>query len=57
VAVDVGTASFLHDRLLMPGLEPVRTVLESDFGARLVDVNYFESLSDRRPAQRLFVCR
>ena len=57
MAIDVGTASLLHDRLLMPGLEPVRTVLESDFGARLVDVNYFDSLLDRRPTHRLFVCR
>jgi len=57
VAVDVGTASFLHGRLLMPGLEPVRTVLESDFGSRLVDVNYFDSLRGRRPTQRLFICR
>ncbi len=57
VAVDVGTASFLHGRLLMPGLEPVRTVLESDLGSRLVDVNYFDSLKGRRPTQRLFICR
>ena len=55
-ALDVGTVSPLHAKLLMPGLELVRTVLESDFGTRLYDINYFHSLSARRPAQRLFIC-
>ena len=55
--VDVGPTSVLHTKLLMPGLEFVKTVLESDFGARLVDVNYFHNLSERRPAERLFVCK
>ena len=55
-AVDVGSRSALHAKLLMPGLELVRTVQEEDFGTRLFDVNYFHSLSARRPAQRLFIC-
>lgn len=42
--------------LLMPGLELPRTVLESDLGQPLADINYFAELGPgRRPAERLFV--
>lgn len=37
-------------------LQEVRTVQENDFGRRLLDVNYFHALRDRRPQHRLFVC-
>lgn len=42
--------------LLMPGLELPRTVLEHDLGQPLADVNYFQELAGRKPAERLFVC-
>ena len=54
--LDVGEESTLHDTLIMDGLQPVRTVLESDFGSAICDVNYFHSLQDRPREQRLFVC-
>ena len=54
--LDVGEASILHDTLIMDGLQPVRTVLESDFGSPICDINYFHSLHDRPREQRLFVC-
>ena len=54
--VDVGIDSVLHSELLMPGLDLVKTVLESDFGTRLVDINYFHSISARQPPERLFIC-
>ena len=53
----MSASSALHSKLLMPGLELVRTVLESDFGPRLIDVNYFHSVADRPPAKRLFMCK
>ena len=54
-ALDVGTDSVLHDDLIMDGLQDVRTVLESDFGQAVLDVNYFASLPG--PAHRkLFLC-
>lgn len=40
----------------MDGLQPVRTVLEADFGASLGDVYYFQELRGRRPRHRLWVC-
>ena len=54
--LDVGEASALHETLIMDGLQPVRTVLESDFGSPICDINYFHSLQDRPREQRLFVC-
>lgn len=42
--------------LLMPGLELPRTVLESDLGRPLADVNYIAETAGRKPAERLFVC-
>ena len=56
-ALDVGEASsLLHARLLMPGLEGVRTVLEGDFGTPLADLYYFHELQNRAPRHRVFVC-
>jgi hypothetical protein len=37
-------------------MQEVRTVQEGDFGRRLLDVNYFHALRDRRPQHRVFVC-
>lgn len=54
--LDVGERSVLHGRLLMEGLEPVRTVLESYFGLPLADLNYFHDLRGRRPPHRVFIC-
>ncbi len=54
--LDVGETSVLHDRLIMDGLQPVRTVLESDFGQSICDVNYFHTLRDRPREERLFIC-
>ncbi len=45
--LNVGAASPLHSRLLMPGLELARTVLEADLGVPLADVFYFPSASPR----------
>lgn len=42
--------------LLMPGLELPRTVLESDLGMPLADVNFFSEQAGRKPAERVFVC-
>ncbi len=54
-ALDVGPSSVLHDDLIMDGLQDVRTVLESDFGQGVIDVNYFASLAVP-PQRRLFLC-
>lgn len=54
-ALDVGPASVLHQDLIMDGLQDVRTVLESDFGQPVIDVNYFASLPVPLQ-QRLFLC-
>lgn len=53
--LDVGPNSILHHDLIMDGLQDVRTVLESDFGTSVIDVNYFASLPFP-PQQRLFLC-
>lgn len=53
--LDVGPDSILHHDLIMDGLQDVRTVLESDFGRSVIDVNYFASLPSP-PQQRLFLC-
>lgn len=53
--LDVGPDSVLHYDLIMDGLQDVRTVLESDFGTSVIDVNYFASLHCP-PQQRLFLC-
>lgn len=54
-ALDVGPSSVLHSDLIMDGLQDVRTVLESDFGKAVLDVNYFASLPG--PAHRkVFLC-
>lgn len=53
--LDVGPNSILHHDLIMDGLQDVRTVLESDFGTSVIDVNYFASLPFH-PQQRLFLC-
>lgn len=55
-SVDVGEDSCLHDTLIMDGYQTTRTVLESDFGKPLCDVNYFGSLQAHRAMERLFVC-
>lgn len=34
----------------------VRTVLEMDFGQPVCDINYFGSLDDVPPEDRVFVC-
>ena len=52
--LDVGPNSILH-HLIIDGLQDVRTVLESDFGTSVIDVNYFASLPFH-PQQRLFLC-
>lgn len=54
--LDVGEESALHDTLIMDGLQPVRTVLESDFGQSICDVNYFDTLQDRPREERLYIC-
>ena len=54
--LDVGEESVLHDTLIMDGLQPVRTVLESDFGQAICDVNYFHSLRDRPREDRIYIC-
>ena len=54
-ALDVGPSSILHHELIMDGLQDVRTVLESDFGESVVDINYFASLP-AAPQHRLFLC-
>ena len=54
--LDVGEESVLHDALIMDGLQPVRTVLESDFGQAFCDVNYFHTLQDRPSEERLYIC-
>lgn len=41
-ALDVGTRSALHTRLLMEGVAPLRTVSERDFGTSLCDVFYLD---------------
>lgn len=53
--LDVGPESILHHDLIMDGLQDVRTVLESDFGESVIDVNYFASLPFL-PQQKLFLC-
>ena len=53
--LDVGPDSILHHELIMDGLQDVRTVLESDFGDAVVDVNYFVSLP-LLVQHRLFLC-
>ena len=54
-ALDVGVSSVLHNDLIMDGLQDVRTVLESDFGKAVLDVNYFASLPG--PIHRkVFLC-
>ena len=53
--LDVGPDSILHHDLIMDGLQDVRTVLESDFGDSVADVNYFASLPFP-PQQKLFLC-
>lgn len=40
----------------MDGLQDVRTVLETDLGNAVLDVNYFESLHHHPPRQRIFLC-
>lgn len=54
--IDTGLDSCLHDTLLMDGLQITRTVLESDFGMPLCDINYFDSLTYLTHEQRLFIC-
>ncbi len=54
-ALDVGPDSVLHHDLIMDGLQDVRTVLESDFGQGIIDVNYFASIPGS-PQHRLFLC-
>ncbi len=54
-ALDVGPESVLHHDLIMDGLQDVRTVLESDFGEGVIDVNYFASILGS-PQHRLFLC-
>lgn len=54
-ALDVGPTSILRHDLIMDGLQDVRTVLESDFGQAVIDVNYFASLPVP-PQRRLFLC-
>lgn len=53
--LDVGPDSTLHHDLIMDGLQDVRTILESDFGESVIDVNYFASLPFL-PQQKLFLC-
>jgi hypothetical protein len=55
--LDVGVESVLYGALLMDGLQDVRTVMESDFGERVCDVNYFHSLQSRKPPHRIFICQ
>jgi hypothetical protein len=40
----------------MDGLQEVRTVLETDFGQTLCDINYFGGLGGAAPEERIFVC-
>ena len=54
--LDVGEASVLHNTLILDGLQDVRTVLESDFGDAIGDVNYFGSLEAAAREDKLFVC-
>lgn len=55
ISLDVGVSSILHNDLIMDGLQDVRTVLESDFGNAVIDVNYFASLPG--PTHRkVFLC-
>lgn len=55
-ALDVGEDSPLHTTLILDGLQDVRTVLESDFGAHACDINYFAQLEDAPREARLFIC-
>ena len=55
-SLDVGEDSCLHKTLLMDGLQFTRTVLESDFGNPICDVNYLESLSTAAPNKKVFLC-
>lgn len=55
-SIDVGKDSCLHSTLLMDGLQYTRTVLESDFGHAMCDVNYFESVAVTNPDQKVFLC-
>ena len=54
--LDVGADSCLHDLILMDGLQFTRTVLETDFGEALCDVNYFDSLTEVSLSRRLYIC-
>lgn len=54
-ALDVGQG-ILHEELIMDGLQDVRTVLESDFGAATVDINFFASIRARHAGHKIFVC-
>ena len=54
--LDVGVNACLHDTLLMNGLQFTRTVLESDFGSPLCDVNFFASLDTASDGRKIFIC-
>mmetsp|Transcript_15952 Transcript_15952/g.34599 ORF Transcript_15952/g.34599 Transcript_15952/m.34599 type:complete len:348 (-) Transcript_15952:10-1053(-) len=53
--LDTSPGSPLYDHLIMEGLRFVRTIDESDFGHVLADVNYFHSLSNRKPEHRVYL--
>ena len=55
--LDVGPDSVLHYDLIMDGLQDVRTVLESDFGTSVIDVNYFASLHCPSTAETVLVLK
>ncbi|KAK9796273.1 hypothetical protein WJX73_001601 [Symbiochloris irregularis] len=55
-SLDVGQDSCLHKTLLMDGLQFTRTVLESDFGRPVCDVNYFDWLTVATPSKKVFLC-
>lgn len=50
--LDVGHGTPVRDMLVMEGYEEACTLLESDFGQPLADVNLFPSA----PGQQLYVC-
>lgn len=54
--LDVGPRHSLGEMLIMDGLQEPRTVQEQDFGDKVLDINYFASLTHKSPSQRVFVC-
>jgi len=54
--LDAGDGTLLSRELLHPGLAPLHTILEEDFGQELCDLNYLHRAPRLPSASRLFVC-